>query len=239
LEVDVNVEVADDGSGVVEVVIGVDPDGLKRIGGDLSAALDVPALSDAGWVVDGPDVEADGYTRVRFRRTFADPDEADVIFGDIAADDGPFQDFSVREDSSFAATEWSFTGRVDFRGGLPGVGRGTEVDGEPLGATAEQIEAQLGESLSRLIQVRVGVRLPGDVTSNATTKAGNGAVWQVGFDDGAVDLEATGEEPRTARLVAVGVGTALAVLLLLFGLVRLAMRSTARRSAPARNDGPP
>ena len=144
----------------------------------------------------------------------------------------------MREDSSFAATEWSFTGRVDFSGGLPGVGRGTEVDGEPLGTTAEQIEAQLGESLSRLIQVRVGVRLPGDVTSNATTKAGNGAVWQVGFDDGVVDLEATGEEPRTARLVAVGVGTAVTVLLMLFGLVRLAMRSTAgRRSDPVRHDG--
>ena len=75
--------------------------------------------------------------------------------------------------------------------------------------------------------------------SNATTKAGNGAVWQVGFDDGAVDLEATGEESRTSKLVAVGVGAALTVVLLLFGLVRLAMRSTARRSAPTRNDGPP
>ncbi len=224
-----NVEVADDGSGAVEVVIGVDRDGIERIGGDLGAALDVPALTEAGWVVDGPDVDADGYTRVRFRRSFADPGEAAAIFEDIASDDGPFQDFAVRRSSSFASTSWEFSGRVDLSGGLQAAADGAEVDGEPLGDTAEEIEAQLGESLSRLIQVRVGVRLPGDVTSNATTKAGNGAVWQVGFDDEPVDLEATGKEPRTSRLVGVGVAAALVVLLLLVGLVRLAMRTPTAR----------
>jgi hypothetical protein len=81
--------------------------------------------------------------------------------------------------------------------------------------------------------VRVGVRLPGDVTSNATTKAGNGAVWQVGFGDGTVDMEASGEESRTAALVGVGVAAACTALLLLYGLVRLAMRSSQRRATPA------
>ncbi len=238
LQLDVNVEVAEDGSGAVEVVIGVDRDGIERIGGDLAAVLDDAALADAGWVVDGPDLEEDGFTRVRLRRTFADPAGAAAIFDDIAADDGPFQDFAVRRDSSFAATKWQFTGRVDFTGGLANLGDAVGPDGEPLGTTAAEIEAQFGESLSRLIQVRVGVRLPGDVTSNATTKAGNGAVWQVGFDDRAIDLEATSEEPRTWRLVAVGVGAACGLLLLLFGLVRLAMRSTARRrSEPVGHDG--
>jgi hypothetical protein len=237
LQLDVNVEMAEDGSGAVEVVIGVDRDGIERIGGDLGAVLDSAALTDAGWVVDGPDVEDDGFTRVRLRRTFADAAAAAAIFDDIAADDGPFQDFALRRDSSFAATTWEFTGRVDFSGGLSNLGDATGPDGEPLGTTAEEIQAQFGESLSRLIQVRVGVRLPGDVTSNATTKAANGAVWQVGFDDRAVDLEATSEEPRTSRLVAVGVVAALGVLLLLFGLVRLAMRSTRRRSEAVGHDG--
>jgi len=232
LELDVNVAVEEDGSGSVEVVVGVDPDGIERIGGDLGAVLEVDDLTAAGWAVDGPDLESDGYTRVRIRRRFADADEAAEIFADIAGDEGPFQDFAVRRDRSFARTEWGFSGRVDFRGGLEAfgdAGLAAELDGEPLGQSVEEIEAQLGESLSRLIQVRVGVRLPGEVTSNATTKAGNGAVWQVAFGEGTVDLEATGEEPRTSTLVAVGVGGGCAVLLLLYGLIRLAMRSTATR----------
>jgi len=236
LELDVNVEVAEDGSGAVEVVVGVDRDGIERIGGDLGAVLEVQDLTEAGWVVDGPDLDIDGYTRVRIRRSFADAEEAATIFDDIAGEKGPFQDFAVRRESSFAHTEWGFTGRVDFSGGLDtfgDVGLASELDGEPLGQSVEEIEAQLGESLSRLIQVRVGVRLPGNVTSNATTKAGNGAVWQVGFGDGAVDLEASGEDQRTSTLVAVGVGAGCAVLLLLYGLVRLAMRSTAKRRGTA------
>ena len=122
LELDVNVEVAEDGSGVVEVVIGVDPDGIERIGGDLASAIDVAALDEAGWVVDGPDEESDGYTRVRFRRTFADADEADAIFDDIAADDGPFQDFTLGKESSFAShrVDVHRAGRLQRRVGRSG-----------------------------------------------------------------------------------------------------------------------
>ncbi len=234
MELDLNVSVAKDGSGTVEVVVGLDPDAIERIGGDLEAVLEVDDLLDAGWTVDGPDEEADGYTRVRIRRSFADPEEAADVFADVAAEDGPFQDFGVRRQQAFASTEWAFSGRVDFSGGLDAFGDealAAELDGEPLGLTAEEIEDQLGESLSRLVQVRVGVRLPGEVTSNATTKADNGAVWQVAFGEGAIDLEATGEEQRTGTLVALGVGAACAAVLLLYGLVRLAMRSTAKRQA--------
>ncbi len=232
LELDVNVAVSEDGSGSVEVVVGVDADGIERIGGDLGAVLEVDDLTEAGWVVDGPDEESDGYTRVRFRRSFANAEEAADIFGEIAGEDGPFQDFAVRRETSLARTEWGFSGRVDFSGGLEAFGDdalAAELDGEPLGQSVEEIEAQLGEALSRIIQVRVSARLPGDVTSNATTKAENGAVWQVGFGDGAVDLEATGEEQRTSTLVGIAVAAVCAVLLLVYGLVRLAMRSTAKR----------
>jgi hypothetical protein len=236
LQLDVNVAVEEDGSGSVEVVVGVDRDGIERIGGDLGTVLAVDDLEAAEWVVDGPDEESDGYTRVRFRKTFANPEEAAGIFEEIAGQDGPFQAFAVSHDSSFAETEWGFRGRVDFSGGIEAFGDeglAAALDGEPLGQTQEEIEEQLGEALSRIIQVRVGVRLPGDVSSNATTKAGNGAVWQVGFGDGTVDMEATGEEQRTSTLVGVGVAAACLAILLLYGLVRLAMRSSHRRATPA------
>jgi hypothetical protein len=235
LQLDVNVEVAEDGSGTVEVVVGVDRDGIDRIGGDLDAVLATDDLEAAGWTIEGPDEEADGFTRVWFRKPFDDPAEASAIFEEITGEDGPFQDFAVSHDSSFARTEWGFRGTVDFSGGLEAFGDddlAAALDGEPLGQSVEEIEAQLGEALSRVIHVRVGVRLPGDVTSNATTKAENGARWQVGFGDGTVDMEANGEETRTATVVGVGVAIACALVLLGYGLVRLARRSSAnQRSA--------
>jgi hypothetical protein len=241
LQLDVNVEVLEDGSGTVEVVVGVDEDGIERIGGDLGAVLALDDLADAGWTVEGPDADPDGFTRVRFRKPFTDPEDATAIFGEIAGDEGPFQDFAVSHDSSFASTEWGFTGRVDFRGGLEAFGDdelAAELDGEPLGQSVEEIEEQLGESLSRIIQVRVGARLPGEVTSNATTKAANGAVWQVGFGDGTVDMEATGTETRTASVVGVAVAIGCAVVLLAYVLIRLAMRTTAgRRADPGHGGG--
>ena len=236
LQLDVNVDVADDGGGTVEVVVGVDRDGIERIGGDLAAVLALDELHDAGWTVEGPDEESDGFTRVRLRQAFDDPGEADAIFEQIAGEDGPFQDFAVTHGSSLTKEEWGFTGRVDFGGGLQALGEdGTaEIDGEPLGQTVEEIEDQLGEALSRIIQVRVGARLPGEVTSNATTKAANGALWQVGFGEGVVDMEATGEESRTAVVVGIAVAIGCGVVLLLLGLIRAAMRSTARRGGSSK-----
>ncbi len=231
LELDVNVEVAEDGSGAVEVVIGLDPEALERAGGDLAAVLEVDDLEDAGWSIDGPAEEPDGFTRVRIRHPFGTPEEAAAVFAQVAGEEGPFQDFAVERETGFAETRYRFTGRVDFAGGLEALGDeglAAELDGEPLGQTVEEIEAQLGDSLSRLIQVRVRARLPGDVSSNATTKADNGAVWQVGFGEGAVDLEATGVERRTTTLVLAGVGGVAALALVVLLLVRLAGRVTAR-----------
>ncbi len=230
LQLDVNVEVARDGSGSIEVVAGLDPDALHKIGGDLTAVMDVNALVDAGWVIDGPTKDSDGFTRVRIRHPFDTPADAAKVFAQIAGKHGPFQAFRVGRHQSFTDTRWTFTGKVDFTRGLAGVDTralAAQIDGEPLGQSVEQIEAQLGGSLSRLIQVRVRARLPGEVRSNATTKADNGAVWQVGFAGGSVDLAATGHERRTSSLLLIAGAALLTLVLLLALLVQVAARVTA------------
>jgi hypothetical protein len=80
--------------------------------------------------------------------------------------------------------------------------------------------------------VRVRARLPGEVTSNATTKADNGAVWQVGFGEGSVDLHAESSERRVATLVLAGVGAVCLLALIVLLLVRLAGRVTGARGEP-------
>jgi hypothetical protein len=234
LQVDVNVDVADDGSGTLEVVLGLDADAIDKVGGDLAAVLEVDDLEVAGWVIDGPSQESDGFTRVRIRHAFADLAEANDLFGQIAGDKGPFQHFELRQTSPFAETRTEFSGSVDFSGGLEAFSDSAlaaQLDGLPLGQSVDEIEAQLGESLSRILQVRVNVRLPGDVSSNATTKAANGAVWQVGFGEGATDLQATGTQRRWGPLVLAGVAALAALMLVILLLVRLAGRVTARGAA--------
>lgn len=239
MELDVNVDVREDGAGTVEVVVGLDADAITRIGGDLGAVLELDDLVDAGWTVDGPALEEDGYTRLSVSRDFGTPEEAADVFGQIAAEDGPFQDFRVTRERSFAETRYGFEGTVDFSGGLEALGDegiAAELDGEPIGQSVEEIEAQLGESLSRLLQVRVRARLPGSVSSNATTKADNGAVWQVGFGEGTVDMEATGTERRWATLGLAGLGIVCLIALLVLLLVRLAGRVTSRDTEPTPAD---
>ncbi|MGV3759788.1 MAG: hypothetical protein ACO1PW_09640 [Actinomycetota bacterium] len=226
-----NVLVSEDGSGSVEVVVGLDPDAVERIGGDLEAVMEVDDLLASGWRLDGPDVDADGFTRVRLSHPFGTAEEAAEVFGEIASEDGPFQGFRVTRETSLAETRWAFEGRVDFSGGIEAFGDeglAAELDGEPLGQSVAEIEEQLGDSLSRLIQVRVSARLPGDVSSNATTRADNGAVWAVGFGEEPVDLRAEGTERRTSVLVLGGIGAVALVALVVLLLVRLARRVTDR-----------
>jgi hypothetical protein len=233
LQLDLNTSVEADGRGQIEVVAGLDADAIERIGGDLGDLLEVADLQEAGWTVAGPTLESDGYTRVRVSQPFANPAEAAELFDQIASAAGPFRDLRVTRSTSFARTEWGFSGRIDFAGGLEAFGDegiAAELDGEPIGQSEEDIEAQLGEPLSEAIQVRVTVRLPGEVTSNATAAADDG-VWWAPWGAAPIDLEATGQQTRTATLVAAGLGAGCLVLLVVYGVVGLVRRRSGRRPA--------
>ena len=237
LDVDVHVDVHDDGSGAVEVTATVDAGALQRIGGDLAAALDLDGLRAQGWTIDGPTPTDAGGSTVRLRQEFADPAGADRILASLAGDDqqGPLRDLHVTRRSEALRTTWGFRGVVDLGDGVSVPGVTPSADGTPLPTDVTQLEQQLGDSLDRLLRVRIGVRLPGDVESNATTKADNGAVWQVRFGDGRADLEATASRARTSTYLLIGVVVLLVVVVLVTLLVRLAGRSaTPERQAMGR-----
>jgi hypothetical protein len=234
LEIDLNVTVERDGSGRVEVVAALDPEALRRAGGDLEAVLALDDLVEAGWEVTGPATEGDGFTRVRVSKGFDSPEASQSVLAEVTGDDGPFQGFAVGRDRSFARTRWTFEGTVDLSGGLENFGDedlAAELDGEPIGRSVEELEEQLGATLDRLVGLRVSVRLPGEVSSNAATRADNGAVWTLAFGRGPADLAAEGTERRTAVLVWTGVGVLAALALAVLLLVRLAIRVTDRAAA--------
>jgi hypothetical protein len=226
LDVEVRVQVDDDGSGTVEVLATADPPALQRVGGDLGAVLDLDGLRADGWAVEGPSALPDGSATVRLSQRFEDAEGAAAVLRDLEGEAGPLRGFAVTRSQSLFRTRWGFRGTVDLGGDVP-VPKAAAVEGE-AGETLEQLAARLGESLGRLLRLRIGVQLPGDVRSNATTKADNGAVWQVAFGTDPLELEASSSRPRALPIAgAVAAGLAVVVGLVVL-LVRLAGRVTAR-----------
>ncbi len=233
---EVGVDVADDGSGVVTVAVGLDPDAVARVG-RLEDELRLDDLVATGWDISEPTEEADGFTWIRGSKPFATPEEAATVLAEITGEEGPFQDFGVTRERSFARTSYGFEGTVDLSGGLEEFGDdalAVSLDGEPLGEDVAAIEARIGAALDEAFTMRVAVRLPGDLTStNAPTRADNGAVWAPRLSEpGAIHLRAESEVVRT-RTIALTAVAALALVAALAVAVGFPWRRRRRRARHA------
>lgn len=227
---ELNVSVDDDGSGDLELAVGLDEDALSRRPGVLDD-LDLSDLTDAGWELTGPAREADGFTWIRARRRFSTPEELGTLVDGVGGEQGPFRDFGLRREDALTERRYRFEGTVDFTAGAGGFTQDPEV-AEALDADqVEALEERLGAAIDDMVQVQVAVRLPGSVDSNARTQASNGAVWQPSVvDREAAELRATGTVDRTGRLVGLGLGAAAAFALVLSLLVRAASRRRPHQS---------
>jgi hypothetical protein len=228
---ELNVSVEEDGSGVVELAVGLDEDALSRRP-DVLEDLDLSDLTDTGWEIVGPVEEVDGVTWLRARHEFGTPEELGVLVDEVAGERGPFRDFELRRSDAFAETRYDFSGTVDFTAGAGALAEDPELaealEAEPI----ELLEERLGAAIDELVRVQVAVRLPGSVESNAPTQASNGAAWQPSVvEREVVELRATGTVSRSERLVWVGVAVAAGFALLLYLLVRAALWRRRRRAA--------
>jgi hypothetical protein len=232
---EVGVRVEEDGSGVVSVAVGLDEDAVDRVG-RLEDALRLEDLVATGWEISEPTLEADGFTWIRGSKPFATAAEAGQVMAEVAGEHGPFREFAVTRERSFARTSYGFEGTIDLTGGLEAFGDdalAAALDGEPLGEDIAAIEERIGAAIDEAFSIRVAVRLPGDLGStNAPTRAENGAVWEPRLSEpGAIELRAESEVVRTRTIVL----TVLAVLALVaaaavaFGVPR--RRRVAPRSA--------
>lgn len=221
LRTDVNITVAGDGSGEVEVAIGLDDDGVDE-NPELLDALEFGDLADTGWEITGPEREPDGFTRIRVHHDFSRPEEVADLLDQVAGDDGPFRDFAVVREDGFAQTRYRFAGVVDFASGVESLTDDPDLaealDADPV----DLIEDRIGGAVDQILRFQVAVRLPGDVESNAPTQASNGAVWQPSvLERDVVELSATSTIRRSERLVWLGVAVAAGFALVLFVAVRV------------------
>jgi hypothetical protein len=216
------VDVARNGSGRVTAGVGLDADALKQVG-DLSSALRVDDLRQAGWEVQGPRKEGDGLTWVRASKPFADPAAAAATMAELGGPDGPFRDFRLVRTRTLLRSRTTFTGVLDLSHGLSGladpdlVAKVGDVD---LGLDLDGLRRRFGDDLNTSVQVEVGAGLPGKVTTNAPHRDGGRAVWSPELGQ-TVQLRATSSAFRIdPRLPAAGGG----VLVLLVAAVVVARR---------------
>lgn len=225
---ELNIDVDGSGGGTVEMAVGLDDDALARVG-DLGDLVRVDALQAAGWTLEGPERDDEGVTWTRLRHPFGRPEELGILVDEIVGSDGPFRDFSLVRRDSFVTSEYVLNGVVDFAGA-----RSTSAPEltEGLEALREQSVAAVDE----IVVVQVAARLPGSVESNASTRAGNGAVWRPSvLSDQAIELVAVGQEQRTARIVWVAVAVTAVIAAAFVVLVRVAMWRRRARSGSSGN----
>lgn len=162
VDLEVTIDVADDGSGVVTVAVGLDDDALARVP-DLAEQLRSDDLVAAGWTV-GELEERDGRTWVRATKPFEDPTQLQAVLDEITGPDAFFQEFTLERTHSFGATSYELTGTVDLSGGLATFGDedlAAALDGDPFGGNIAQIEAEEGKPATEMVSVAVAVNLPG------------------------------------------------------------------------------
>lgn len=229
---EVGVQVQEDGSGSVTVTVTLDKDAVAGAP-NIDTLLQTSDLTKTGWAITSSK-QTDGSLVLRAEKRFANAGEADAIFRELSGAGGPFRDFRLTRSRSFARTTTAFTGTVDFTQGLQGFADGelsAQLGGKPLGEDIAAIEKRVGESLDKVFQFRVAVRLPGQVSSNGPGQASNGAVWEPKLSDkAAAQLEATGRSWRIGTLLLTAVAALAALALVVIMLVRLARRSTTANS---------
>lgn len=233
MDVNVAVDVTDDGSGAVRVGVGLDDAAMRRVP-DLEDQLVLDDLVDAGWLVSGPAEESDGRTWIRATKPFANPDEAATAMREISGPDGPFRDFTIDRDRSFLKTRWHFTGDIDLSAGIDGFSDDAlreRLDGTSFGIDTAELERHAGAALDRVFGFQVAVLLPGEVSSNAPVSVTGGAIWSPSLGEEA-RLRATGERWNIAVLTWTAVAALAAAGLVAVLLVRVRRWRRSRPEEP-------
>lgn len=233
----VDVDVSDDGSGVVTITTAFD-ENVVAAAPELIDRLRTEDLAEAGWTVDGPrEAETGGTIVVEASKPFAGPDDLAGVLDEIAGPNTLFSDFAVTRTRSFARTTYEVSGRIDPQIPLTTFGDGAIAGlvGNPLGLSLGELEAIAGRPLDDTVTLEFTVNLPDTaIADRAAETEGRSATWQLTPRDPlATDvLVSTSIEDRTPRVWAAVALVALALLgtLLIFRvLARFGGRRTDER----------
>lgn len=215
LDVDVDVVVAEDGSGTVRVTAAADQAAVEAAPG-LVEQLRLDDAVAAGWAVTGPAVLPEGGAAVLLEKPFDAPEELAGVFDELNGPDGPFRDMTLVRTQPWSRTEWQLTGEVRLDGGLTAFADPALL--EAVGAPPLE-ELLAGRTIDEVVDLTLTVTLPLELDgTTAPDPDGSTAVWTPSLAEGAVTpVEARADVWRRGPVgwaaVAVGAGFGFLVVL--------------------------
>ena len=229
---EVGIDVAEDGSGTVAVVVTLDREAAGRLGNP-ATALRLDDLRQAGWEVDDADEVDGGGLRLVGRRGFASADQLGPVLDEIGGAEGIFRGTELTISDGFSATTYDFTTTVELSGSIEQFSDAelaAALDGLPLARSAEELAAE-GATGPEAATLDVVVDLPGGAptTNGEAASSGEQADGAARWSFSASGGEAVSEQLRSTStssgapmwvFVGVGVIAALgAIAALVVGLV--------------------
>ena len=228
----VQVEVGDDGSGTVTVVVNADADAAIRVP-EFVRGLRLDDARDAGWTVEGPVSRADGGVQIRAAKRFESASQLPQVLEEIAGKGVIFSDVVLEQTRSFAETSYSFRATINPTPPLGAFSDGALAEifeGQPFGRPLEDLIAEAGRPEDSL-GLEFSLTMPGaeDSLIASGDPAGEGeavapevdgsaATWRLSYGDPSVTVGAsTAFEDTVAPLwrnIAIVAGIAFGVVLL-------------------------
>lgn len=239
-DVDIEVTVQEDGSGIVETTTTLDAETSAALL-DLERGADGLPLSDlaqSGWVVGRPERNADGSTVITASKEFGTAAQFSEVMADLTGDTGAIRNFRLFRTKSFARVDYRITGALDTSKGLDGLADPALV--AALGTSVSDIAQGYGAEAGD-VGMTLQIVLPGEISGEPPTgviDAGANevrATWRVSFGDPdftAVELRSATRQVSLQVLRGVAVVSAVLAGLVVFAqLLRILLPDRRRRAA--------
>lgn len=228
----VQVNVREDGSGVVRVVVRADAEAVTAAesgGVPIDQAVRLTDIADAGFDVGTWTKAEDGSATVVISRAFSSVSEVEGIVRALNGADGPLPKLRASRERGIYATDYGVTGRIDLDQVTTGVGDDSELLTrlQALGVDVAAIDAQLLAQIRSSFALKVVIRLPGQKPVTFTPKEGATTAT----------VDASTQILDTQRIIFFG--AAVGFLLLAVVIWLRGGRRRRRRRAPARRSVEP
>ncbi len=235
VDIRLDVDANDDGSGTIAVTVDLDNEAVALVPG-LAEDLRLDDLLASGWAVEGPTQINNGGLRVLLTYDFESPAEATAALAQINGPNGPLLAPSLKRSVSGREVATTFDATLQFVGGIEAFSDAelsSLIGRAPWATTAEK----LGVDPMQSVSFTVVARLPGEVRKATGTTGEGGVVWSAPLDGsaqsivlGTVDTKTDGGFWSTASSV---IGVAFGGWLVIMGLLILLVMYARRRRGVA------
>jgi len=164
LQLQVQIDVNEDGSGLVTAGVGLDPLAQDQtVFADLESILRTSDLAASGWDFEAIGRSADGREWYEASKPFLSPEDLQGVLAELTSSPKAFSGWTITLDSSRKKRVYSVNGKVDLSEGF-NIFTDSELSSlleePPLGVSLETLEAELGQKPESTVAMRVVLNLP-------------------------------------------------------------------------------